>query len=339
MERLPAVLSQGQHVGIFGLRKVGKTSLIQQIRQRFVTTATVFIDCQAFEARVEVLLEDILLQIHTELVGRKVKNLPPQQTMQAADFGSHLQALYSCWQKAGQSEPFLLIFDEVDKLFADRRIETSEPTLAEYVRLFRILRGLAQSHGSLVTLVVAYRPDINRHNLLTPAVGENPMFKSFQEQYLGFLDMDDSTRMLTEIGAWKDIAWQPDAAQRVYHYCCGHPLVTRFFASQACQQGMLKHIEFDTVEETASEIEKTFRRNDIGNYYKEGVWALLNRQERQLLGILINGDSEALSAALNHEDLEEALVGLENFGLVYRHDGTYSITSALFQSWLQRRLG
>ena len=54
LKRLPAMLAQGQHVGIFGLRKVGKTSLINQLRQRFVTTPTVFIDCQAFSARAEI---------------------------------------------------------------------------------------------------------------------------------------------------------------------------------------------------------------------------------------------------------------------------------------------
>ena len=45
LQRLPAVLAQGQHVGLFGLRKVGKTSLTNQLQQRFVTTPTVFIDC------------------------------------------------------------------------------------------------------------------------------------------------------------------------------------------------------------------------------------------------------------------------------------------------------
>jgi hypothetical protein len=44
LDRLPAVLAQGQHVGIFGLRKVGKTSLLNQLRQRFLTTPTIFID-------------------------------------------------------------------------------------------------------------------------------------------------------------------------------------------------------------------------------------------------------------------------------------------------------
>ena len=67
LKRLPAVLAQGQDVGIFGLRKVGKTSLTNQLRQRFVSTPTVFIDCLAFSARAEVFFEEILKQLQTEL--------------------------------------------------------------------------------------------------------------------------------------------------------------------------------------------------------------------------------------------------------------------------------
>ncbi len=339
MRRLPAVLAQGQHVGVFGLRKVGKTSLIQQIRQRFVTTPTVFIDCQAFDARAELLMAEILQQLHTEMVVRGVKGVPRWKGIQATGFGHHLVQLFTCWQNAGKGEPFVVIFDEVDKLFADRRSETGEPLLMEYVRLFRRLRGLAQTHGCLVTLVVAYRPDINRHNLLTPTVGENPMFESFQEEYLGFLSAVDSTCMLMEIGGWKNIAWTPEAAERVYGYCGGHPLVTRFFASHTCAQGERKAIDLDIVEATGAELVRSFRRNDIGNYYKEGVWALLSANEQHLLTLILKGETDHLRRILTSEPHEEALVSLENFGLVRRQEAVWVITADLFHQWLQRRMG
>jgi hypothetical protein len=339
MHRLPAVLAQGQHVGVFGLRKVGKTSLIQQIRQRFVTTPTVFIDCQAFEARADLLTQEILGQLRSELAIRQIKGIPPSREMAGKDTSSVIRTLFDCWQQSGQCEPFVLIFDEIDKLFADRRQAAAEPILTEYVRLFRVLRGLAQSHRCLVTLVVAYRPDVNRHNLLTPAVGENPMFNSFQEEYLGFLSAADSKRMLTDIGGWKDITWTSDAAEKVYHYCGGHPLVTRFFASQTCEQGERKHVDLTTVEETARTVIKSFRRNDIGNYYKEGVWPLLNPAEREILTLIIKDEATALRTALDDEAHEEALVSLENFGLVRRQGEGYALTAHLFQSWLQRRVG
>ena len=95
LKRLPAMLAQGQHVGIFGLRKVGKTSLINQLRQRFVTTPTVFIDCQAFSARAEIFFEEILKQLQTELRSHGVKGIPARlSTVDAEGFRQQFLTFY-----------------------------------------------------------------------------------------------------------------------------------------------------------------------------------------------------------------------------------------------------
>jgi WD domain, G-beta repeat len=75
LKKLPRVLAQGQHVGIFGLRKAGKTSLINQLRQRFVSIPTVFIDCQAFLARAEDFFEEVLRQVRAELLAHGLKGV------------------------------------------------------------------------------------------------------------------------------------------------------------------------------------------------------------------------------------------------------------------------
>ena len=51
MRNLREDLAQGNHIGLFGLRKVAKTSLVKQVQNRFLPTPTVFIDCQAFSPR------------------------------------------------------------------------------------------------------------------------------------------------------------------------------------------------------------------------------------------------------------------------------------------------
>lgn len=202
--------------------KVGKTSLINQLRQRFVATPTVFIDCQALPNKAESYFTDILQQLYKGLTAQAVKKLPAPPAMIAADqFRQQFLAYFEAWQKAGRREPFLLMLDEIDKFFPHRDAKDSEEILSEYVRCFRILRGLAQTRQCLVMLVIAYRPDVNRHNQLSNRIGENPMFRSFQEEYLGFLTADASTAMVEEIGTWKDIVWTHDAAQRVFDYCGG----------------------------------------------------------------------------------------------------------------------
>jgi Cdc6-like AAA superfamily ATPase len=339
LKRLPSVLAQGQHIGIFGLRKVGKTSLINQLRQRFVATPTVFIDCQAFSASAEIYFEEILKQLQAELRSHGVKGLSRERSTSSVENArQQFITFYDLWEKTGQRGPFLIVLDEIDKLFPNKEVKNSEEILAEYVRFFRLLRGLVQSGQCLVTLVIAYRPDVNRRNLLTPAVGENPMFQSFQEEYLGFLSPEDSQAMIREIGRWKQIEWDEDAAKRVFDYCGGHPLITRFFASHACEEGALKAIDYSRVEETAKEIQGALRRNEIGNYYSEGVWELLRHDEQQVLRLICQQDKAAFPEEQIPRDLEDALTNLERFGLVASHGGSLRLTAHLFHVWLQRRI-
>jgi AAA domain len=339
LKRSPAMLAQGQHVGIFGLRKVGKTSLINQLRQRFVTTPTVFIDCQAFSARAEIFFEEILKQLQTEFRAHAVKGIPARlSTVDAEGFRQQFLTFYERWEKTGQRGPFLIILDEIDKLFPNQEMHNSEEILSEYVRFFRLLRGLAQSRQCLVTLVIAYRPDVNRRNLLTPAVGENSTFQSFQEDYLGFLNPDDSEAMIREIGRWKQIEWDEDAARRVFDYCGGPPLITRFFASHACEEGVLKAIDYPRVEETAEEIQATLRRHEIGNYYREGIWELLCDDEQQVLRLICERGQAGFPEDQFPRDLEDALTNVERFGLVASHGDSVYLTAHLFHVWLERRI-
>jgi hypothetical protein len=164
-----------------------------------------------------------------------------------------------------------------------------------------------------VTLVTAYRPDVNRRKLLTPAVGENPMFQSFQEDYLGFLNPDDSEAMIREIGRWKQIEWDENAARRVFDYCGAHPLITRFFASHAWEEGVLKAIDFPRVGETAEEIQATLRRHEIGNYHREGICELLRDDEQQVLSMICQHGQAGFPEEQFPHDLEDALTNLERF--------------------------
>jgi AAA+ ATPase superfamily predicted ATPase len=341
LNRLPAMLAQGTHVGIFGLRKVGKTSLINQLRQRFLKTPTVFIDCQEFPAQASIYFEEILIQLRAELHSQGIKGLPqlPIGTIIEVSFRRHFLELFAVWRQSGRHDPFLIILDEIDKFFPRRELIESVDILSEYVRFFRTLRGMAQSRQCLVTLVIAYRPEINRHNSLNAAVGENPMFYFFQEEHLGFLNAADSAAMVREIGLWKQIFWEPDAAQRVFHYCGGHPFVTRFFASHACKRGSLKTIDYERVEETAKEIQSTLSRHEIGSYYREGIWGLLREDEKQVLRLILQHNKNGILEEELPSELEEALINLECLGLVASNNKNISLSAYLFYTWLQRRVG
>lgn len=164
------------------------------------------------------------------------------------------------------------------------------------------------------------------------------MFRSFQEVYVGNLTRPDSRKMIEEIGSWKNIVWNDGAADAVFDYCGGHPLITRLFASEACEQGQRKSIVMDAIHATAAEIKKNFRKNDIGNYFKEGVWNLLTDEERRILTSVCRAQDQVLEEGAVEAGLDEALANLEHFGLIVQAGGRLRLAGSLLQNWLERRL-
>jgi hypothetical protein len=331
--RLPEALRQGQHAGVFGLRKVGKTSVIKQLSGRL--SLAVQIDCQGYDPIATDLFDAILRGVHTELALHGLGGLPdPRPVGSANDFRAQLLDMYERWSGTGSREPFVILLDEADKLMPESQVKNSEQTLTESVRFFRVLRALAQEQKCVALLVTAYRPDINRQNLLSPAVGENPMFMSLQEHFLGYLSHEDSNAMLRDIGLWKEIHWTPAALDRVYGLCGGHPLLTRQFASEACEQGTRKQVDQERVMETARTIRASFYKHRIGVYYDESIWKLLFESEREVLRkVMTRKDGVA-----KPQELDEAVTNLENLGVLQKRAQGFSVGAELFADWLRQRL-
>ena len=234
--------------------------------------------------------------------------------------------------KEKSGERFILILDEIDKWFPDRRDPNNEADLLEFVKLFRLLRALAQERGMLTILVAAYRPDVNRQNLLQTATGENPMYMSFQEKFIGFLGEKDTRQMICEIGAWKESVWSDEALGMVYRACGGHPMLTRFLASEACAQGTKKQVDRQDLQRVYDKVCDNFRRHRIGVYFEESVWAMLRNDERDSLLWAVSEPDGPPPAAW-----EDALVNLEHFGLIQAEGGALRVNGDLFRNWLRKR--
>jgi tetratricopeptide (TPR) repeat protein len=333
LERIPSALLQGQHAGIFGLRKIGKTSLLNQLRARLACAPVVYLDCQSYDPIARDLFNEILKDLYDELRVHRVETPGLAKPVKSAtDFRSAFLALYGCWQRSGHREPVVVVLDEVDKLFPDRRLKSSEAILGVFLRLFRVLRALAQGKGCLALLVTAYRPEINRQNLLSPKLGENPMFLGFKEDFLGFLDCAETHAMVKEIGLWKEIQWDEKALERIFEYGGGHPMVTRFLASDACNQGRRKRVDEATILDTIERVRATFHKHRVGDYYSESIWNVLQNDERSVLKILAT-DSESVMRG----ELRDGLANLEHFDIIQGEPRSYRIRGKLFEEWVRRR--
>ena len=89
--------------------------------------------------------------------------------------------------------------------------------------------------------------------------------------------------------------------------------------------------------EIGREIQKTLRKNEIGNYYKEAIADLLLPEEREVLKRISQRDIGFPEKELPSH-LEDALTSLENFGLVNNLNGCFPLTAELFRLWLENRV-
>jgi tetratricopeptide (TPR) repeat protein len=337
LENIPHALLQGQHVAILGLRKVGKTSLIfRLLHDRLSVSPNVWIDCQGYAPIPLDIFNAILEKLQTELTRLGAAPNPVSEVLNMNGFRKAFLALHDLWARHTAASRIIIIFDELDRYFPDRSLPSNEGTLRAYVEIFRALRALAQERRCLSVLAVAYRADINRQNFLSAALGENPMFMSFQEYFLRFLDAEDACTMIRELGQWpsRSIGWEPDALMDVFRLSGGHPLLARFIASEASGQGRETFVSASRVQAVGGVIRREFRRQRFGRYVEESVWNLLRREEREVLSRIAEASPTSAAAAIDgrHRD---ALAQLEDFGLVEDVDDVLRIRGSLLRDWVR----
>ena len=103
------------------------------------------------------------------------------------------------------------------------------------------------------------------------------------------------------------------------------------------QNGTMLKIDENRVVEVAGEIEQTFRKNEIGNYYKEAIWDLLSESEQRLLTWLGRQERQGCFERELAPEQQEALTNLVNLGILGVADGRLYLTADLFRAWLWRR--
>ena len=333
LQIIPSLLSQGQHVGIFGLRKTGKTSLAKQLQLRFRDVPVVSISCQEIG---DLAASQVLLRIASELRDELRERFSVRDRSDSnGDQREQLRSLIGTWLGLGHSEPCVVILDEIDTLLPFGDPNAQHYLAVEGQRLLGILRALSQELRGLVLLAIAYRPDINRINHLPASAGENPLFMAFHEVYSGALSPEDCDTMVRELGSWRDIEWDSTALRGLYEYCGGHPFVARLFASDACREGQRKKITVGDVQSTADMIRRTMRRHRIRGVYDQVIESL-SAQEVELVR-LIASSSKPLKEERIPGDLEQALTDLEFLGLVVSN-GRIDFAARLFKYWAKRRL-
>lgn len=225
-EALSRDLSLGHCVGVFGLRKVGKTSLLRR-------TAEKLREGGVEKGRALVVEVDLLktpfarrdLAGVAGLIGSQLDHCLAQDGALPrpphGDPFARLEATVVAVERDFAARTMLFL-DEYE-LLLDGRLPTRDG-----VELLSWLRGLAQSHPRGFGFVLAGR---NARLIASARIEgvDNPMYRFLRDFPLAGLSPEDCRAMLRKIGGRLGLQFTPEALQRIVEETGGHPALARTF--------------------------------------------------------------------------------------------------------------
>jgi hypothetical protein len=245
LAELRDTVSNSTPTAIFGLRKVGKTSLLQESQRRSSESGDVVVYIDLLRLPSDVAdVRWLYWRISTDL-RREVEKLPirnfkwrlggefgdfldiPESFPVATAFDSEITRLLKAISQLSVSPrpKVVLLLDEIERLLPTG---LGMSGFKGFFDFFGYFRGLSQENENFVIVVTG------ANSLITEAAQfggrDNPVFNYFTEVYLKLLEPNECALMMRELGRGMGIRFTPDAIQGVYGLTGGHP----FFARQLC---------------------------------------------------------------------------------------------------------
>lgn len=347
-------LQRGQSLGIFGLRKVGKTTLVRAVTDKLdpvsrlpslvkrlsggdfgrIAVPVIWLDVQGLYPRT---LESIAEQLTRDLEKRlrlEDLDLPSLTSGQAQPLAALNHLLNYALQE--ERNPICIVLDEYDLLFESER---GDPAVGGIDELFRMFRGHAQRTDRLALVVIGRDSEYFDHPEMNGR--PNPMLNWFVPRWLGPMEPTDADELLRRLGRRAGLDIGEKTASMARWWTGGHPLLHRQLGSVllelARRRGIAReHVPTDPFCEEA--IELFLDRDAVLNICRE-VHLLLSKRypgASSRLSELSRTAAEELPAALKARGgwRDPATRTLRRFGLLLGPPGAPTIPE-LFR-WYDR---
>ena len=231
------VIRGDSQIGVFGLRKIGKTSLLNRVTDIVTHSGKCIIskvDLQwttAVDPRPEYTLWSLGETLYAS--SRLVRNVNDLrlfgQFSTATDAESSGLSIWEAFNHdliatiRSNNRRIVFVIDEIERLF-------ELPDKESFVRLWRFLRGFDQQFtGRLRFLLSGTSPECAERSSIGGQ--DNPLYRYLSVRYLGRLSPVDSSELLLALGGPIGLLWDAPAIDYVYQQTGGHPALLRSIGS------------------------------------------------------------------------------------------------------------
>ncbi|MEI2772480.1 MAG: ATP-binding protein [Candidatus Competibacter sp.] len=313
----------GEHTGLFGLRKSGKTSIIYAVERTLGASGERFVslDCESpsiHMCRWNELLEKLVHEYHSKVQSKaKIQTTDRYDAKNAADsFEEDILKIY----RSKKAQSTLFIFDEIERISPNTGSSEHWRTQSDFIYFWQTLRGFYQRNPEIFTyMLVGTNPAAVENATL---VGhENPIFASIPCQYVPNFSVEQVRQMVRKLGRYVGLKFDELIYSKLADDFGGHPFLIRQACSLIYEE--CKGERPITVDKALYEKSKK-QFVSHSSHYLEMIIEVLREwypDEYEMLKYLAQGDLESFhSFATESSIFTKHLVG---YGLVQQSDNGY----------------
>lgn len=331
LNQLSAELRSGRSLGLFGLRRSGKTSILRELQRRGESSemAVIITDLEAVEN-----LNEMPDQMSASLLDslRRMKASDPSIWIGAVEDhkASTYGGLSSRLTRIAEKNPHLHFTVAVDEIESLRAFVKKD---AEGVRTFLgSLRRASQAVPNLSLLFTGVTMEFFQRSMLNEEV-DNPLFGFVDSHFLRPFTSAETAHLVSDLGARMLLKWEDEALELVHTATGGFPFFVRDLASRVRGdlQGSLEQ-GVDSVSERLVTFHDVAASRSKWGPGAAQLWVEIRKtlaHYHELMAAMLSSTSdEELSTWLDlGEEAEAAAQALVRLGfLSMQGDGAYKIS-------------
>lgn len=344
-----SLANSSNHVAVLGLRKMGKTSFLYRLLEilgKRNTCHLCYLDVEIIGSAISKPSVEYFLWSLGQIISVSVSKLriPNFQL-----FGRY-PSFFSILNKESvpdlfiqdfqlalslSDKTFIVAIDEVELMAPPSIIRGSNWSEDTFIRIWRILRGLAQQNSGRISYFIT---GTNPKFVEASKIGEvdNPIYSYFSKEYLSPLGFVDTKELLQGLGNLMGLYWSEEAIGFVHNRIGGHPLLVRAYGSiihraNPNRETVLR-VTLDDVVKLSSDFmlmmepQLSQMLDVIRDYYSD---------EYALLDILADGKIGEFKQLV--EVFPAEIEHLRGYGLLEFNDSRCAIAIEPLQTWIQRK--
>jgi hypothetical protein len=308
-------IKSGQNSGIFGLRKIGKTSLLFAIKRNIISKELgnfVYYDCSNpgfYKSRWEDCLKILLSEIQKQTSSNGNINFH----IKDFSYESAPQHFYDGIMRILEKVPenrLTIALDEIE--WISFKTSPEERWNKDFLPFWQAMRAIHQISNGRFTFIIA---GVNPKSVEDESVGgyDNPLFALIKPFFLKPFDEKSVRMMLRMLGRYMGVKFEPDFYSLLINTYGGHPFLVRHACSKLCELVTERPITFT---KEHFELHKKQINLALQKYVKQilNILAVWYPNEYEMVVLLSKGKYEKVESYLKeHPEFLEHIVG---YGLV-----------------------